>query len=434
MPHMGETATPSAATPSAATDPDGPGAGTALFERPQPVGVFPLPAGFLLIPAGPDTARVRHALTAGRLPDAWPERLRAIEFAYRGDARAAVRALDGDDPINRYNRFVLLPPSERAEEPAAVRAALGPDLGALVDVVRFALGELTEPPARGAATGEIAALVHAAQAAHAMAADQPGDAASSLGQAIAEAERAGASGLAAQLLSTTADLRRALEGPTDAVLAGLGAAAAALDGTDLAIARAELRLALGSAHQERAGENPEHLRAAAEQYLAALRLVTVDTAPEVFASAQVNLATAYLAMPMSQASDQLRVGVAIAGLRTALTVYTPRTHPRHWASTQLNLANALVGAPSGHRRGNLVEAVGRFTQVLAVRDPRTDPLGHARALAGQGNALAHLGALDKATGVLTRARAAFERAGATDEANAVRGLLDEVTEGRGHRT
>src|SRR6185369_12136847 len=105
-----------------------------------------------------------------------------------------------------------------------------------------------------------------------------------------EAERAGASGLAAQLLSTTADLRRALEGPTDAVLAGLGAAAAALDGTDLAIARAELRLALGSAHQERAGENPEHLRAAAEQYLAALRLVTVDTAPEVFASAQVNLA------------------------------------------------------------------------------------------------------------------------------------------------
>ncbi|MCL9797437.1 hypothetical protein MXD58_024605, partial [Frankia sp. AgKG'84/4] len=186
-------------------------------------------------------------------------------------------------------------------------------------------------------------------------------------------------GLAAQLRSTAADLRRGLEGPTDDVLAELRAAADALDTTDLLVARAELHLALGSVWQERAGGDPAALGPAVEQYLTVLRLVTIETAAEVFAAAQVNLATAYLAMPMNQASDQLRVGVAIQGLRTALTVYTPRDHPQRWSSTQLNLANALVYAPSAHRRDNLIEAVARFQQVAASRDPGADPVGHARA-------------------------------------------------------
>ncbi|WP_261559955.1 hypothetical protein [Frankia tisae] len=398
--------------------------------RPQPVGVFPLPAGFLLVPGGDDTAELRRTLAAGNHPDAWPARLLALELAYRGDVADAAAQIDGDDPIDRYNRFVLRPAGPPVEDPAQLRQALGAELGILVDVVRFALGDLAEPPPLAGETGEIAALVHSAHAAHAMAAGRTGEAAAALGRAVAAAWEA-SPGLAAQLLSTAADLRHSVEGPTDDVLADLTTALAALDGTELVIARAELRLGLGAAYQQRAGTDPAALRTAVEHYLAALRLISVDSAPELFAAVQVNLAAAYLAMPMSQASDQLRIGVAIQGLRTALTVYTPQTHPDQWASTQLNLANALVYAPSAHQKDNLIEAAARYQQVIAARDRDTDPLGHARALANQGNALAHLGAYDQATAVLHEARSIFEESGADDAALAVRGVLDEITRRRG---
>ncbi len=434
-----DTATDTAVTDSAVTDAavtDAAVTDTAVTDtaaccaRPQPVGVFPLPAGFLLVPGGDDTAELRRTLAAGRHPDTWPARLLALELAYRGDIVGAAAQLDGDDPIDRYNRFVLRPGGPPVEDPARLRQALGAELGILVDVVRFALGDLAEPPPLAGETGEIAALVHSAHAAHAMAAGRTGEAAGALGRAVAAAWEA-SPGLAAQLLSTAADLRRSVEGPTDDVLADLTTALAALDATELVIARAELRLALGAAHQERARDDAAALRTAVEHYLAALRLISVDSAPELFAAVQVNLATAYLAMPMSQASDQLRIGVAIQGLRTALAVYTPETHPEQWASTQLNLANALVYAPSAHQKDNLIEAAARYQQVIVARDRDTDPLGHARALANQGNALAHLGAYDQATAVLHEARTIFEESGADDAALTVRGVLDEIARRRG---
>ncbi|MCM3885190.1 hypothetical protein ND747_16255 [Frankia sp. R82] len=390
--------------------------------------MFPLPAGYLLVPGDDDaSAAVRRDLAAGRLPSVWPPRLRALELAHRGEVAAAADLLVGDDPVERYNRFVLRPAGPPVEDPADLRAALGPEVGVLVDAVRFATGALAEPPELTGETDEIAALVHATLAAAAMAGGAPEQAVSHLGRAR-EAAAPVVPGLAAQLQSAAADLRHGLEGPTDAVLADLTAAGDALAATDLVLAQAELRLSLGSAYQERAREDPESLRPAIEQYLAVLRLVTLDSAPELFAAAQVNLATAYLAIPMTQASDQLRIGVAIGGLRTALTVYTPQTHPQRWASAQLNLANALVYAPSAHRRENLVEAAGRFSQVVAARDPQTDPIGYARALAGQGNALAHLGAVQPAVKALTDAEAAFTQAGSADEARVVRALLDELAQ------
>ena len=47
-----------------------------LAVRPQPLGAFPLPLGYLLIPASPATEDARVALLSGRLPD-WPDSLRA---------------------------------------------------------------------------------------------------------------------------------------------------------------------------------------------------------------------------------------------------------------------------------------------------------------------------------------------------------------------
>ena len=84
-----------------------------LAVRPQPLGAFPLPLGYLLIPASPDTEDARVALLSGRLPD-WPDSLRAHELALAGDRDGALAALPGDDPITRYNRVVRDPDGDRA--------------------------------------------------------------------------------------------------------------------------------------------------------------------------------------------------------------------------------------------------------------------------------------------------------------------------------
>jgi Nickel-dependent hydrogenase len=154
-------------------------------------------------------------------------------------------------------------------------------------------------------------------------------------------------------------------------------------------------------------------------------------------TAHANLAAAYLTMPMTEASDQLRLGVAVQSLRNALKVYTPETHPERWASTQLNLANSLVCTPSKHQADNLVEAVELYEAVLEMRgrdtDPvgrDTDPVGRARVLANQGNVLAHLGMFDHAKAKLYEARYIFEEFGDGESVRAVRGVLDEVARQR----
>jgi tetratricopeptide (TPR) repeat protein len=135
-------------------------------------------------------------------------------------------------------------------------------------------------------------------------------------------------------------------------------------------------------------------------------------------------------MPMAEASGQLRLGVAAQSLRSALKVFTREAHPQRWAATQLNLANSLVYAPSTHQGDNLVEAVELYEAVLEARDRDTDPLGRARVLANQGNALAHLGAFDQARAKLYEARFLFEELDDHDSVRAVRGVLDEVSRQR----
>lgn len=399
------------------------GGGTEPPARPQPIGAFPLPAGFLLVPPGPDTEPARRDLVAGRLPRTWPAALRAHELAFAGDTDGALAHLAGDDPVTRYNRFVIDPD---ADDPAALRQALGEPYGVLADVVAFTVGRAPEPPALGGADGEVAALVLAAQASHALGRGEPARAAGLLEQAAGHVPEEAAP-LAGVLLGSAATIRKDTEGATPEVIAALERALRLVDGTDLRIGRAELHLALGLALHHRAAEDPAATGRAVPHYHAALQLVTCAEAPQVWAAAHANLGAAYLTMPMRQASDRLRVAVAMRSLRAALTVYTRETHPAEWASTQLNLANALVYAPSSHQADNLVEAVELYEEVLAVRDRRADPAGRARVLANQGNALAHLGMFDPAAEKLAEAEALFTECGEAEAARTVRELLDGVT-------
>ena len=63
-----------------------------LAVRPQPLGAFALPLGYLLIPAGDDTEPARAALLAGCLPEVWPARLDAHRHALAGDRGSALAA------------------------------------------------------------------------------------------------------------------------------------------------------------------------------------------------------------------------------------------------------------------------------------------------------------------------------------------------------
>ena len=387
-----------------------------LAVRPQPLGAFPLPLGYLLIPASPDTEEARLALLAGLLPD-WPASLRAHELALAGDRDGALAALDGDDPITRYNRFVMDPDGHDANE---LRSDLG-EFGVLVDVVLFALGRSDAAPELGDATGELAATILSVQASRALQDDDPAAAVACLDRAAEQA--AGVSEpLRGVLLGAAASI---CDGPE--AVGRLEAALRALEeAEDLRLARAELHLALAGLLHEQAVDRPDLLSKAVPHYHSTLQLVWREEAPLLWASAHANLATAYLTMPMTEASGQLRLGVAAQSLRSALKVYTPEDYPEEWASVQLNLANSLVYTPSSHQADNLVEAVNLYEAVLAARDRDSDPLGRARVLANQGNVLAHLADFDQAKAKLYEARFLFEELGDHDSVRTVRGVLDEI--------
>ena len=393
-----------------------------LAVRPQPLGAFPLPLGYLLIPASPETEEARLALLAGQLP-VWPAALRSHELALEGDRDGALAQLTGADPISRYNRFVMDPDGVDSvgEDPAELRSALG-EFGVLVDVVLYAIGRSDTAPEVGDLTGELAALVLSAQASTAL---HNGDAAG----AIADLDRA-----AEEAATVTEPLRGVLLGASASIVEGPDAvsrferALKALDGAEgLRITRAELHLTLAGLLHEQSGDRPDMLARAVPHYHAALQLVMREEAPLLWASAHANLATAYLTMPMTEASGQLRLGVAGQSLRSALKVYTPEDYPEQWASVQLNLANSLVYTPSSHQLDNLVEAVELYEAVLQARDRETDPLGRARVLANQGNVLAHLGDFDQAKAKLYEARFIFEEFGDHDAMRTVRGVLDEIS-------
>ncbi len=402
-------------------------AGADIAVRPQPLGAFGLPLGYLLVPAGPDTEPARRALLSGNLPDEWPARLSAHRCALAGDRDGALAALSASsavDPVTRYNRFVLDPDSIGAgPDVDELRSALG-EFGALVDLVSFAVGRSDTAPEPGDTDGELAAVLLAGQASAALADGVPARAIELLDAAVTMAGPA-AEPLAGMLLGAAAGICRDAADPT--ALSRLERALRCLDGADaLRVARAELHLTAAGLLHEQAADRPELLASAIPHYHSALQLVRREGAPVLWASAHADLATAYLTMPMVEASGQLRLGVAAQSLRQALTVFTAEEHPRRWASVQLNLANSLVYTPSKHQTDNLVEAVEIYEAVLAARDRDSDPLGRARVLANQGNVLAHLGLLDLAKGKLYEARFLFEELGDSESVRTVRGVLDEV--------
>lgn len=398
---------------------------TTSLPRPQPVGVFPLPAGYLLID-GAEHDQVRAELLAGRRPAELPGDLAYYQLALDEDLDAAVAAIAGDSLTAEVNRFVLDPTLERSGAIAGRLDSEGADpaLRSHFEMVAFAVGMRPNPPDPGAVDGEFAALAHAATATLALESHDRAQAVDEL-EAAAQAAHPISAPLAGQILGQLANAQLD-EGGDKRAAVTFQAAIDALDGTDLHTNLAELHVGAGAMYQEMSEAAPRLMQQAIDHYHQALALVNAESAPETHAIANANLGLAYMTMPMNQASDQLRIGVAVQSMRAALDHFTPTSHPDRWSSTQLNLANALVYMPSKHQADNIAEAIGLYEGVLAHRDRDTDPQGRARVLANQGNALAHLGVFDDAKAKLHEARAIFEEFEEESAVMTVRSVLDEI--------
>jgi tetratricopeptide (TPR) repeat protein len=373
----------------------------------------------LLLPDTTEAREISAALVVGTVPEIWPDGLEYMALALDDNPEGAAASLPEDNLVSRYNRAVLIGGDDSW---SSLADETDGELRALVDTARYSVGLLDVPPDLEGTTGEVAAVVGSARASSAM---ERGDFAAAIDELTRAAEAAslGASPiLAASLDLTRAELiRERMDDPaTAARVADL--AVQRLPLTTPSELRAELQVTRALARQELAGTDRGALLAVVADLTEATKVFREDTYPEMFATINQHLALAYLVMPMSSEGDRIRVGVAVNSLRAALRVFTPETHPVAWASTQLNLANALQYLPSVHQESNLDEAVQLYEEVLQYREPEKDPLGYARILANQGNALGHLGVFGDARERLVTARAIFAN---FEDGDAVAGV-DEV--------
>lgn len=371
-----------------------------MIPQPQPLGIFPFPAGQLLLPElvdGTHADVARADLMAGRTPATWPAEWAAFEHALADNREGAIGAAAADpSPIGAYNRFVL---TGDAMSLATVHASGNATLATLATLAAYVQGQEDDPPPLDGLHGELLANVLLAHAAAAMERHDNALAARALAQAV-EAAAPVSPVLAAIVLSQLASLPA-----TDAQQEAYWRRALALAGdTPLPGLLADLRFGLAVLLHQQADTDRSKLVEAVQLYQLALQAgITREDRPELWAQIQSNLGLAFVSMPMSDAGAKLRHAVAIQAFREALHVYTRETHPDAWASTMLNMANAMQYLPSSHPKENLMDAVTAYEELLSVRTRAHDPLGYARILANQGTALAHLGIFAPATEKLTEA-------------------------------
>lgn len=389
---------------------------------PQPLGIWSGPAGELLLPqSGGDDGAALARVLRGEL-DGMPAAWAFFAHAVRGDADAALAAIEGDEPLAAYNRFVFTSAREAFDD---LRLRATGDLASLVRLAAYRRGFIAAPPQPRSSDPVIGATLLAGQAFARRAAEDDGP----LDELRAAAEAAsGASPLlAARYYSDWVAL--AGEGSVDPeeLLQALRRARELARESALAETRAELALQYGMLCQAAASERKPLLLEAVGAYQEALSVFRRESEyAERWALAHLNLAVAYLAMPGEGEAAHLRPAIAIQSLRESLKVFTRDTNPYWWATATMNLATALQEAPTARPAEHLRDAVALYDDVLDVRRVERDSIAIARVQANAGNALVSLGEYARAIPRLEEAAQLFEAQGDAAAAAAVRALLQEA--------
>ena len=403
------------------------GPNTPLITRPQPVGLFPFPASHLLLPAAapPEDDRARASLLAGDVSADVPEAWRFFVTAAGGAQQQAWTEVGGTDPIAQYNQFLLAPTAADFERLGG--EFTGP-LREMLDVAAFAHGLIHALPMPSGLDGELLAVALMTAATGRIEKEEYAAAVQMLQTAVdtcTEASPVFAALLELQLAEICqarpdADPARIIEHYRQSLRLAAGAR--------FPLLRAELWMKLGISLQHAGGGiHRQAILAAIEAYQAALQSgVSEQEHPQWFGQLQNNLGLAYLSIPAREASDQLRMGIAVQSFRHALKVYDRQRHPDMWASVMMNLANSLQYMPSSHPQENLVEAVEAYEEVLQVRVRARDPVAYALVLLNQANALAHLGIFKPAVEKLAESYKLFSWHEQAEQAAAAKELLDQI--------
>ena len=406
---------------------------TSQLQRPQAIGVFPPPVAFLVLPAASDAQAPLANLLKGDLNQPLPAEWEFFRAAALGDTERAKTLLAGvSSPVAQYNLFVLSDGDLASY--SELRKHLTGELAVMLQLVAFQLGVIDEWPDPAEATGELKAALLLARASAYLNQQDTAAAMTALEEAV-ECARGVSPVFAAQMLGQLAALRANTAGHDSVrVLENYQDAIALAADTPLDDLRAELWLNLGAVCQEHSDNRREWLTRAIRAYQQAIQCGLSETHyPEMYALAQNNLGLAYLTMPMVEASDSLRKAVAVQSFREALKVYQAHTHRLEWVSAKLNLANALQHLPSSHPEENLLQSVEIYEELLQTRTRAEDPVGYARLLANQANALAHLGLFSQSLEKANEAYKLFHWHNEADAANSVLELVATVHENLGNK-
>lgn len=387
-----------------------------MTDRPTHSTLEPRFAAIGMLP-GPGGAVV---LTGGTTEDA--ERLSRGEWDALPEAWSPVRqAWDGQDAAwsDEFNSAVV------AGDVRTIRGCTSDDdrdLCAHVSAVLYRLGEGNEPCAPDASIDPRVAAYVVATRSHAAAhrGDTPA-AAAGLREAARLVEGISPCA-AARYLGEAAAIA-----PTDTwVVHELRVAADALEGLGFEVLRGELLMAAADAAMAASGERPGLLQQAVILLQKATQALPRRDHAVAYAVCHLNIAVAYLSMPMNRHASRLRSAIAVQSLREALEILTADGQPELWEAATLNLANALQHLPSSHVGKNLEESVALYEGVLDRRSD--DGVGRARVLASLGNALAHLGRFDEAGPRLQEARRLFVAVADADAVEGIDGVLTEMSE------
>ncbi|MEM9379868.1 MAG: hypothetical protein AAGB93_07940 [Planctomycetota bacterium] len=399
--------------------------------RPQPIDLAPWPLGGLLVPDVPGGRALAEAAVAGTSADL-TEEVTFWAHAAGDDTDAAQRGLDAlaatldageDRDVVAYDRFVLSPSADELER---LRGELTGLLADLLEVAAFRCGLRSDLPAFDHLDGELLAAARATAASAAMEAGDEETAERALSEAI-DLARGTSPGLAAQLLVSRLEGERSRGADSATVVSLLEEALETLGATGFDALRAELQLELAVVLQE---TDPRRLPDAAAMFQAAITSLDSDLHPRAHGFAQMRHGLCYMSMPMADAGDALRMGVATQALKRAVEVLDQEREPDLWCAAVTNLANAYQMLPSGHLEKNLGESVTLYDRALAVRTADGDPVGHARLHVNRANACASLERFDEAVASLRIACPILQTAGAGEDFEAARKLLQDLERSR----
>ncbi len=142
---------------------------------------------------------------------------------------------------------------------------------------------------------------------------------------------------------------------------------------------------LGSSYQKRTiGNLEENIEQAIACYYQALQVRTNSALPEAWASTQNNLGNAYQQRIAGKRKENLEN--AINCYQKALTVRSLEKLPQEWASTQNNLGSAYHECIAGEQKENMEEAIACYNLALKVRTQEKLPLDWATTQNNLGNA------------------------------------------------